>query len=215
MAADALNRITEKKEENEDIEIENTQIPKSSEQSSLVDSQDSTNVKSEIDSMKHNLKKLSSQTNKLSLLENQLSQVSTELKQQLNPLDTDKQMDTYQSKIEEIHAFMVSQQNKDQANHQQIQDCFFSLRQKINGLGDFEKLYELSKGSALDIRRILVMVKQESLDKHLTVIRLHHMMKELETFICQSIKNEYNIRREVTSLKKECTKKQQQIVQMK
>lgn len=69
-----------------------------------------------LDQMKENLRHLSAQTHQMQLLDNQLSQVGTELKQQLNPLDLDRPINTYEAKIHEIHSILETQKNKEQQN---------------------------------------------------------------------------------------------------
>lgn len=163
-----------------------------------------------VDQLKENLRHLSAQTHQMQLLDNQLSQVGTELKQQLNPLELDKPLNTYEAKINEIHSLLETQRNKEQQNISQMQDCIKSLKERIEGLGDFTKLYELSKNVALDIRRMHVMTKQESLDKHLSIVRINVLMRELETFVCQMIKQEYSVRSEMKKLQAKQSKQAQQ-----
>lgn len=91
-----------------------------------------------------------------------------------------------------------------------MQDCIKSLKERIEGLGDFTKLYDLSKNVALDIRRIHVMTKQEALDKHLSIVRINVLMRELETFVCQMIKQEYSVRSEIKKLQAKQSKQAQQ-----
>jgi hypothetical protein len=130
--------------------------------------------------MRLKLKQLNEQGNQLNIVDSQLSQVNTELHLQLSQGDKDKQFDSYDYKINDILTTLEAQRDSHFQSVEQLRTHLLGIKERISGLGNVSKLYDLSKNTAYDIRRLHVVIKQDSLDKHLNIHRINDLVAQFE-----------------------------------